>query len=43
MKGIMKGCERLPPIMKGYERCSKILRIRRKNPMKLVVSISRDY
>ena len=34
MKGIMKGSERLSPIMKDYERCSKILRIRRKNPIK---------
>ena len=39
----MKGYDRLPPIMKGYERCSKILRIRRKFFMKWVLSISRDY
>ena len=31
MKGIMKDYERLPPIMKGYERCSKMLRIWREN------------
>jgi len=32
MKGIMKGYDRLPPMMKGYKRCSKMLRIWRKNP-----------
>jgi len=36
--GVVKSWE-----FEGNLRCSKILRIRRKNPMKWVVSISRDY
>jgi len=34
MKGYMKGYDRLPPIMKGYERCSKMLRIWRKKKLR---------
>jgi len=37
MKGIIKGYDRLPPMMKGYERCSKMLRIWRKNSLKRVL------
>jgi len=43
MKGIMKRYERLPPMMKGYERCSKMLRIWRKNSLKRVLSFSQEY
>jgi len=43
MKGIMKGFERHPPMMKGYERCSKMLRIWRKILLKRVLSFSREY
>ena len=39
MKGIVKGYDRLPPIMKGYERCNKMLRIWRKNSLKRVLSL----
>jgi len=35
--------ERKPLIMKGYERCSKMLRIWRKNSLKRVLSFSREY
>ena len=43
MKGIMKGYDRLPPIMKGHERCSKMLRIWRENSLKRALSFSREY
>jgi len=36
--GVVKSWE-----FEGNLRCSKILRVRRKNPMKWVLSISRDY
>ena len=38
VRGVVKSWE-----FEGNLRCSKVLRIRRKNPMKRVLSISRDY
>jgi len=38
VSGVVKSSE-----FEGNLRCSKVLRIRRKNPMKRVLSISRDY